>query len=88
MQMPEFLTSLIESGHIVDVVLAVLAAEIVFLIVRGKRPLVVLAAALPGIFILLALRAALTGAGPVWIAIWLAVSLPAHLADLKLRPVR
>lgn len=84
--MPALLTSLIESGHIVDIVLAVLALEITFLILRGGRPGVVLVAALPGVFILLALRAALTGADPIWIAAWLAASFPAHLADLKLRP--
>jgi hypothetical protein len=36
---------------------------------------------LPGILLLLALREALTGANWVWVALWLTVSLPAHLAD-------
>jgi hypothetical protein len=35
---------------------------------------------------LLALRAALTGANWMMIALWLALSLPAHLADLWRRP--
>lgn len=86
--MPAFLTSLIESGRIVDLVLLFLAAEIVFLILRGRKVHLVLAAALPGALILLALRAALTGAAPIWIALWLAASLPAHLLDLRLRPLK
>jgi hypothetical protein len=86
--MPVFLTSLIESGRIVDLVLLFLAGEILFLVVRGRSALAVIAAALPGAFILLALRAALTGSEPVWIAVWLAASLPAHLLDLKLRPLK
>lgn len=38
-----------------------------------------------GAFLLLALRAALAGAGPVWIAASLLGALVAHLADLALR---
>jgi hypothetical protein len=34
---------------------------------------------------MLALRAALTDAGWQWVAIWLTVSLPLHLADLRHR---
>ena len=37
---------------------------------------------LPGALMILALRAALTGAGWPWIALALACSFPAHLADL------
>ena len=37
---------------------------------------------LPGALLVLALRAALVGAAPEWVALALAGSLPAHLADL------
>jgi hypothetical protein len=82
------MTELFSSGRIVDIVLAVLAAEILWVAVRRGRgsrlptlPSMAIAA-LPGIFLLLALRAALTGAGWIWVAVWLATSFPAHLADL------
>lgn len=40
---------------------------------------------LPGALMLLALRAALTGAGWPWVAAALLLSFPAHLADLARR---
>lgn len=40
---------------------------------------------LPGALMLLALRAALTGAGWPWIAAALAASFPVHLADIARR---
>lgn len=74
------------SGHAVDLVLCVLAVEIL-LLVRWARvaPLRACASVLPGFFLLLALRAAVTGAAWTWLALWLTLSLPAHLADLALR---
>jgi hypothetical protein len=76
------------SGMIADVVLAFLALEAVALIAwRGaKAAPAVIAALLPGAVLVLALRAALTGAGPLWVAGLLLLSLPAHLLDLRLRP--
>ncbi len=75
------------SGHPVDLILAVLALEILVFAICRRRSLVnAIVAALPGICLLLALRAALTGAGWMVIALWLALSLPAHLADLWRRP--
>ncbi len=82
------------SGHAVDFVLLVLAVEAAILIAMrapGAKirqlasPLLPL---LPGVFLLLALRAALTGTSWVWVALWLACSFPAHLADLLRRPVK
>ncbi len=71
------------SGHPVDLILAVLALEILVFAIWRRRSLVnAIVAALPGICLLLALRAALTGAGWMVIALWLVLSLPAHLADL------
>ena len=45
----------------------------------------VVLAFLPGALILLAVRAALTGAGWPWVAAALAASFPAHLLDLRRR---
>jgi uncharacterized membrane protein YjjP (DUF1212 family) len=77
------------SGHVVDAILAVFACEaFVYAVIRRWSPGAMMrfaVAALPGIFLLLALREALTGAGWSWIALWLALSFPAHLADLRLR---
>jgi hypothetical protein len=78
------------SGRAVDVVLWVIAAEFAFLTVRRRRaPLTALIdrtlAFAPGVFLLLAVRAALTEAGWPWVALALAASLPVHLADLARR---
>ncbi len=70
-------------GHAVDVMLAVLAAEAVWLLARGRRD--TLSALLPAVPILLALRVALTGGGWPWVAGWLMLSLPVHLYDLRRR---
>lgn len=85
------MTNVFSSGRIVDAVVAVLVAEVLAVAVlrgRGMRAPTLLSAvtaALPGIFLLLALRAALTGADWMWVALWLATSFPAHLADMWLR---
>ena len=77
------------SGHAVDFVLLVLAAEVIFLSAgRDKsmeRAKNVVSAAVPGVCLLLALRASLIGASWVWVAFWLVLSLPAHLLDIKRR---
>ncbi len=74
------------TGHAVDVVLAFMAVEAIILIAFKRRaPLTVLLTILPGAVMMLALRAALTGAGWQIVAIWLTVSLPLHLADLRHR---
>jgi hypothetical protein len=76
------------SGHAVDLVLLIIAAEFVFLSRRRRRfghhPALIdrVFAFAPGVFLLLALRAALTGAGWIWIALALAASFPFHIADL------
>ena len=74
------------SGHAVDLVLAFMAVEAVVLIVMKRRAaLTVALTILPGAIMMLALRAAMTGAGWQWVACWLTVSLPLHLADLRHR---
>lgn len=79
--MDEFFTS----GRAVDVVLAVLVIEGMILIWRGRRALNVFAALVPAVLMMVALRAALTGADWPWIAVPLAAAFPVHLLDLKLR---
>ena len=73
------------SGHAVDLVLAFMAVEAIILVMMKRAPLTVALTMLPGAMMMLALRAALTGAGWQWVAIWLTVSLPLHLADLRHR---
>ena len=77
------LAELFASGRAVDLVLAVLAIEAAWLVARRRAD--VLTALLPGALILLGLRAALTGAGWPIVAMWVALSLPAHLYDLRRR---
>lgn len=77
---------LFASGHAVDIVLAVMAAEFVWLTARcGWRIGDALLRLAPGALMLLALRAALTGADWRWIALPLLLSFPVHLADLHRR---
>lgn len=81
--MTEFFTS----GRAVDVVLAVLVIEGLILIWRGRRATNVFAALVPAVLMMIALRAALTGAGWPWIAAPLAAAFPVHLLDLRLRRI-
>ncbi len=75
------------SGRAIDLVLAVLALEaLLFLfLTRGTRRRDLLLALVPGLFLLLALRASLTGAPWQVIAALVALSLPAHLLDIGRR---
>ena len=77
--------SFFTSGHAVDLVLAFMAVEAVVLVMMKRRALTVVLTILPGAVMMLALRVALTGADWQWVAIWLTVSLPLHLADLRHR---
>lgn len=73
------------SGHAVDVVLGFMVLEAIWLAVRGRAALTIFLMLAPGACMLLALRAALTGAEWYWVALPLTVSLPLHLADLRHR---
>jgi hypothetical protein len=82
---------LFANGRAADAILLFMALEYVFLIWRRRArdpwgallgPLLALA---PGACLVLAVRAAMTGAGWMWIALWLLASLPFHLADLARR---
>jgi hypothetical protein len=79
------LAAFFTSGHAVDLVLAFMAIEAAILIIMRRRALTVALTILPGVAMMLALRAALGVAGWQWVAIWLTVSLPLHLADLRHR---
>lgn len=82
------MSRLFASGHAADLVLAVMLAESVWLLSRRRRPALDVALALaPGALLLLALRAALTQMGWEWVALFVALSFPAHLADLRRRGV-
>ena len=77
---------LFESGHAADLILAVLAAEAVWLrAARGWRGRAIAGLLGPAALIVLGLRAALTGADWWWIALPLALSFPLHLMDLRSR---
>ena len=74
------------SGHAVDLVLLVIVVEFAVLSLRRSgalgRGLDRMLALMPGVCMLFALRAALTGAAWPWVAAPLAASFPFHIADL------
>jgi hypothetical protein len=79
------------SGHVVDLVLAVMLLEVGLLLAyrhrtrRGLSAAELLSVLVPGVFLLLALRGALVGAGSLLIAGCLVAALVAHLADVARR---
>ncbi|UZK66656.1 hypothetical protein [Sphingomonas sp. M1-B02] len=74
---------LFASGHAVDLVLAVIALELLWLTRWGGwRIADALLRLAPGALMLLALRAALAGMDWRWIGLPLLLSFPVHLADL------
>ena len=84
--MQEFLLS----GRAVDLVLLVIAAEFVGLLALRRKVWQRVApdlffALMPGVFLLVALRLALTGAEWHWIALAVAASFPFHITDLVRR---
>ncbi len=74
------------SPHLIDGILAFTVIE-GCVVVRWRRrsAMDVAAMLLPGMCLLLAVRAALAGAAWPWVPAALAVALIAHLADLRLR---
>jgi hypothetical protein len=79
------LNAFFASGHAVDVVLAVLFIEAIWLRQRGRLWTDILAALLPAVLMMLALRAALTGMAWPFISLPLALAFPVHLYDLHRR---
>jgi hypothetical protein len=87
--MPHRLPDFFAHGRAVDLVLAVIILEFMALSVWRRNspgPLIdrFLAFA-PGVCLLLALRAALTGSDWIWVAAFMAASFPVHVADLLRR---
>jgi hypothetical protein len=65
------------------VILAIMLAEMVWLVRAHRWPFAAAAVRLlPGALMIVALRAALTGAAWPWVALALAASFPAHILDL------
>ena len=73
------------SGRAVDVVLAVLAIEAIWLKFRGNMWADIIPALLPAVLMMLALRAALTGMAWPFVSVPLALAFPVHIYDLKRR---
>jgi hypothetical protein len=85
--MVDAMAAFFASGRVADLILLVLALEAVALLVWHRRggglaPRAILALALPGVALVLALRLALTGAWWGWIGLALAGAFAAHLFDL------
>ena len=87
----ETIVALIDSGRIVELMAVVVALELVVLVAywrrtgRGVAPRALLANLGAGGSLMLALRAALTGAGALAVAACLIAALVCHVADLALR---
>jgi hypothetical protein len=87
------LIHLFVSGIAIDVALAVVVLEFLVLCLFGKsgtlgtRAFTLVLALGPGVCLMLALRAALTQSSSVWVALFLALSLPLHLTDLVRRKI-
>ena len=80
------MAALFASGHAADIVLIVMAIEAIAIACFTRLGIgAIVAAALPGALIVVALRGALLGAGWPAIALPLALSWPAHLWDMRLR---
>ena len=79
------------SPHVVDMVLALTFMEAVALTVFPKftagslRSVNIWLMLMPGVFLMLALRAGLAGAAWPWVPIALAAALVGHLLDLRAR---
>lgn len=83
---PDLAQFLFARGHAADLILAVLAAEALWLRAARDWGWGAIAGLLgPAALIVLGLRGALTGAAWWWIALPLAGSLPLHLLDLRSR---
>jgi hypothetical protein len=85
------MAAMFESGHIVDLIMIIMAIEAGLLVLikswagLGLSPREAASVLLPGLGLLLALRAALAGQHWTIIALFLIASFVAHLVDLRLR---
>lgn len=89
--MADLLQYLVASGRLVDIALLALAIEFVALTAfapkaeRARRAVDLVFALGPGACLMLALKAALTGAGWLWVIALVTLSFPLHLIDLARR---
>lgn len=85
------MAELFSSGRVVDLILGFMVLEAILVVAcrrrTGRGPSVggFLACILPGLMLMLALRAALVGAAWPWIALCLSAALAGHLTDLYRR---
>jgi hypothetical protein len=83
--------TLFDSGRVIDLILVLMGVEAIALAAlyrltgRGIQPVRLWSNLLAGAFLMLALRASLTGAGATTIGSWLTLGLVGHLMDLVLR---
>ncbi len=84
--MIDHLISLCASPHLIDVILVLTLLEAIAVVACGGVTAIAMARMLlPGVFLLLALRAALAGAAWPWIPASLAASLLTHIVELRSR---
>jgi hypothetical protein len=77
------MTNLLTSPHLIDLILLLTAAEALVIVLSGRLlPTAVIRTLLPGVFLLVALRAALAEAAWPWVPAALIAALIAHLFDL------
>jgi hypothetical protein len=85
------MAELVASGHVVDLILGVMAVEAcVLLVLRGGQggrlaAMDIALMLMPGALLLLALRGALVQSSWVWIVLCVALAFPVHLADVARR---
>lgn len=85
----EALAGLVHSGRLIDIALVLMAMEVAGLALyrrltgRGPRMRAVLPLIGAGAALMLALRAALVGAGWGWIVVCLTLGLAAHVVDVR-----
>jgi hypothetical protein len=81
--MEEFLNS----GHAIDLILGMIVVEgfLLYFSLDRARMLKAMLTLLSGAMLLLAVRAALTDADWIWVAIFITAALPPHLLDLWFR---
>jgi hypothetical protein len=90
-QLDRAVAELFASGRVVDLIIAFVVLEAILVVAfrrwTGRGPSVggFLACILPGLMLMLALRAALVGADWPWIALCLSAALVGHLTDLYRR---
>ena len=74
------------SPHLIDLIMVVTLLEaVILLVMHALSPSAIGRMLLPGIFLLLALRAALAEAAWPWVPLALTAALVAHLFDLQVR---